>query len=175
MHCKGFVVAMRARVAPLAADRPYQPTQAVAPDWLIVSRWGGAAEYLTISSAMGETDATAGEVTEATARPAPIGLRPRRTWFGVLTPDADGPESIFLLNRDLPKDMPVAGDFAPAEGYARLITEEDGTLRLVAVAREVAEADRPAPRIAPPAVAPAWHLVAERRPWQGEFLDCPQG
>lgn len=170
MNCKGFVVAMRARVAHLAADRPFQPTNAVAPDWLIVSRWGGAAEYLTISSAMGEVGAGA-EMAELAARPAPIGLHPRRTWFGVLTPDHEGQECMFLLNRDLPKDMPVAGDFAPAEGYARLITQEDGSLRLVAVARELPEGDRLVPTVARPDGPPAWHLVAEHRPWQGEFLD----
>ncbi len=173
MHCKGFVVAMRATVAHLSADRPHQPTEAVAPDWLIVSRWGGAAEYLTISSARGQPDAAGAEAAEA--RPAPVGLHPRRTWFGVLTPDREGPESMFLLNRDLPKDMPIAGDFAPAEGYVRLITEEDGTFRLVAVARELAEGERPAPWPARAQTPPAWHLVAERRPWQGEYLDGVSG
>ena len=164
---------MRARVAPLSAERPHQPSEAVAPDWLIVSRWGGAAEYLTISSAASEADALAGEAGDV--RPAPVGLHPRRTWFGVLTPDHGGPESIFLLNRDLPEDVPVAGDFAPADGYARLITEEDGTFRLVAVARESAPGDRPAPRPSRQNAPPAWHLTAERRPWQGEVLDVPGG
>ena len=157
MDCKGFVIAMRAQVAPLSADHPHKPRGAVAPGWLIVCRWGVAGEYLTISSTMGEPKA-AGDGAEV--QRAPAGLHPRRTWFGVLTPDQEGPQSVFLLTRDLPRDMTIAGDFASAEGYARLVAEEDGVLRLVAVVREVA-AGGPT----------ACYLVADRRPWRGEVLD----
>jgi hypothetical protein len=170
MDCKGFVMAMRARVAQLSIDQMHQPTNAVIPDWLIVSRWGEASQYLTISSAMGELAAADG----AESRDAPLGLHPRRTWFGVLTPDREGAGSLFLFNRALPEDVPIAGDFAPAEGYARLIAAEDGGFRLVAVARELAEARPLAPEQKLTASPAAWHLVAERRPWQGEVLDCPR-
>ena len=166
MTCKGFVVAMRARIRHLPFDRPFLPDGQPAPDWLIVSRWGGHAEYLTISSAVRPSDRPCDLPEEAEA--APVGLHPRRTFFGVLAPEEPGGgEAMFLLNRCLPPGVPVAGRFAPAEGYARLRTAEDGTLRLVAVAREV-------PPEAPPSPPDqqAWMLTAEHCPWAGEFLDC---
>lgn len=167
MTCKGFVVAMRARISHLPFDRPFLPDGQPAPDWLIVARWGGHAEYLTISSAAGPAD---GPGHGADAAPvAPVGLHPRRTFFGVLAPETpEGGEAMFLLNRCLPPGVPVAGRFAPAEGYVRLRTAEDGTLRLVAVAREVTPEPLP-----PLPEQQAWMLTAERCPWAGEFLDCP--
>ncbi len=211
MPCKGFVVAMRAHVATVPFDRPFLRDDAADPDWLIVSRWGGNAEYLTISTAgdrlAGSLEAAAraggaegcpdGTAHDASAEPAPLGLHPRRTWFGVLTPDDRGGESVFLLNRALPKDMPVAGRFAPAEGFVRLTMAEDGPVHLVAVAREMAEPvaaasvagasaggasvvplkpaswPRPVGAVETAVPAQAWMLTAERRPWAGEFLDCP--
>lgn len=166
MTCKGFVVAMRARVSHLPFDRPFLPDGQPAPDWLIVSRWGGHAEYLTISNAGDPAHGPHGAVQRPDA--APVGLRPQRTFFAVLAPEAPaGGEAMFLLNRCLPPGVPVAGRFAPAEGYARLRTAEDGTLRLVAVAREVA------PGVPPPQPEQqAWMITAEHRPWAGEFLDC---
>lgn len=167
MCCKGFVVAMHARIVPSPFGQPFLRDAPPQPDWLIVSRWGGHAEYLTISRA----DAALLPAAGPEAAPAPIGLHPVRTWFGVLTDEAaGGTESTFLLTAHLPPAMPVAGQFAPAEGYARLATSEDGTLRLTAVARE------PQPgAAAPPPEGRAWALTAERRPWAGEFLDCAGG
>lgn len=195
MPCKGFVVAMRAHVAMIPFDRPFLRDDATDPDWLIVSRWGGNAEYLTISTAGhrlgGSAEAATGVGSPSLdpPEPAPPGLHPRRTWFGVLTPEDGGGESVFLLNRVLPRDMPVAGRFAPAEGFVRLTMAEEGPLQLVAVAREMAEPvaaaggaavvplkPAPWPRPVDPAEtvtpAQAWMLTAERRPWAGEFLDC---
>lgn len=204
MRSKGFVIAMRANITNVPFDRPFLCDDLTDPDWLIVSRWGGNAEYLTISSATDRLGAeTVAGVTLAggeagpqdggpdRAAPAPMGLYPRRTWFGVLTPEQGCRESVFLLNRCLPKGVPVAGRFAPAEGYVRLTTGEDGVLQLVAVAREIPEEPVPPPAPAvslrptstprrleagqPEARAQAWMLRAERRPWAGEFLDEPEG
>lgn len=199
MSVKGFVVAMRARIADLPADRPFQRAHAADGDWLIVSRWGGDSEYLTISStarpgaprapgttlAGGEAGVLDGQ-PDPTEGAAPEGLHPHRTWFGVLTPDQTSLDSVFLLNRSLPKDVPVAGRFTPAEGYVRLTSGPDGSLQLVAVGREVTEA---AGAEAPPRgqAAPgrracavddgpcrAWMVTAERRPWMGELVDDPR-
>lgn len=197
MGLKGFVVAMRARIADLPPDRPFQRDHAADSDWLIVSRWGGDSEYLTISSTaratpipMRSTTLVGGEAgaPEEQAQPpegaAPAFLHPHRTWFGVLTPDQTSLDSVFLLNRSLPKDVPVAGRFTPAEGYVRLTTGADGTLQLVAVGREVIEAAGPQGGAEPPrtrdaegpgpagaATSRAWMVTAERRPWMGEAVD----
>ena len=206
MTCKGFVIAMRARIANVPFDRPFLCQGALDADWLIVSRWGGQAEYLTVSSADDRPESAAagttmtiaggeagplGVATAGGPEAAPAGLHPRRTWFGVLAPGEGSRESVFLLNRSLPKDVPVAGRFAPAEGFVRLIVAEDGTLQLLAVAREIPEEPVPPPApavsIRPAALrrkaagsdaaaarAQAWMLTAERRPWIGEFLDCSE-
>jgi len=167
MSCKGFVVAMRARVSLPPPEHPAPPEEAAGSDWLIVSRWGAHAEYLTISVAGGPgaygDAATPAAILPETA--APVGLHPLRTFFATLAPEAPARgETMFVLTRWLPPGMPVAGRFVPAEGYARLLTAPDGTLGLVAVARE---AEAAAPPIGPGAL-----LTAEHCAWVGEFLDC---
>ena len=117
-----------------------------------MARWGARGEYLTIGEA-GPAGA---------AEAAPIGLRPRRTLFGLLAEEEPGRRAgLFLLMRALPESVPVAGLFAPAEGFARLRLTP-GDLRLMAVGRDAAGAGG----------GPAARAVsAERRPWAGEFLD----
>jgi hypothetical protein len=206
MRSRGFVVAMRAQVLLSPFEQPFLRSAPAMADWLIVSRWGGNSEYLSISSALGPAPvdpsempdlpaaahhaagcaecraATAADEAAAAAAvgtggaaadpraaaappgrpgtgpvphgrrgggngaPAPIGLHPRRTWFGVLTAEqAGGRESLFLLTHHLPRSVPVAGRFAPAEGYARLCAlDDEGTLRLTAAGRELAEGGDPA-------------------------------
>ena len=199
MSVKGFVVAMRASIADLPPDRPFQRDLAADGDWLIVSRWGGDSEYLTISSTArpgalrrAGTTLAGGEAgaldapTDPAEGAAPEGLHPHRTWFGVLTPDQTSLASVFLLNRSLPKDVPVAGHFTPAEGYVRLTTGPDGSLQLVAVGREITEAAAMPGGEAPPrgpngvgrrsgegGRCRAWMVTAERRPWMGELVDEP--
>jgi hypothetical protein len=109
----------------------------------------------------------AGRRGRGNGAPAPIGLHPRRTWLGVLTTEeAGGRESVFLLTRHLPGGMPVAGRFAPAEGYARLCAPDDhGTLRLTAVGRELAAADDPAPEGGDPAGGKAPRGAPEAVRW----------
>jgi hypothetical protein len=173
MSSKGFVVAMRGHIANLSYDRPFEHAHGgqedgASPDWLIVSRWGPGAGYLTISSAtrtirhfgpVAISAATAVAVSDADGQPerfpgsdpAPMWLQPRQTWFGLLVPDdMERGESVFLLDHSLPRGVVVAGRFIPAEGYARLRLGEDGALRLVAVARAAsgpvaAFAELPAP------------------------------
>jgi hypothetical protein len=158
---------MRAEIAQLPYDRPFLRVNRTVPDWLIVSRWGEHAEYLTMSSAAGIGGAPPCSCSDGTRRCAgsglrpaekravrwfcmrgadgcaPQGLHPRRTWFGVLGPElpTGQDEAVFLLNRRLPTGLRVAGLFTPAEGYIRLRQAEDGRLQLVAVARELGGTD----------------------------------
>jgi hypothetical protein len=159
MTSKGFVVAMRAQVWPAPYDRPFLRASQSHSEWLIVARWGARGEYLTVG------EAGPAEAAEA----APIGLQPRRTLFGLLAEEEPKRgASLFLLLRALPEAVPVAGAFAPAEGFARLRRTPGGGLRLAAIGRDVANG---APGAVAPGGACAWAMRAERRPWTGELLD----
>jgi hypothetical protein len=169
---EAFVLAMRAELsdAPYGAPFAAQPTQ---PEWVIVSRWGLSAEYLSLS----RTGRPAPWDGMSEGR-APDNLQPRETFFGVRTA---GPalEPCFLLLRHLPPDMPVAGMFLPTDGFVRLVGPTGG-LRLVAAGRHAHMLGRSNGRAqcadvpCPPEGADgarAWSITAQRRPWLGEFVE----
>jgi hypothetical protein len=168
---EAFVLAMRAEVTLAPYGAPYVP-QLVRPEWLIVSRWGAMSEYLSLSrtGVPAERDGV-----------APDSLQPRETFFGLRVA---GPavEPCFLLLRQLPPDMPVAGAFLPTDGFVRL-TGPTTALRLMAAGRHAhvrgrcngatRYADVPHP---PPEAegATAWSINAIRRPWLGDVIDAPR-
>jgi hypothetical protein len=137
-------------------------------EWLIVSRWGEDGEFLSIS--------TTEECIDNPPR-APSGIRPRNTLLGLLVSDSsDEPKSTFLLVRQPPRPLNLAGTFFPAEGYACL-EGPCGSLRLSVRARfshsrgmengrEILK-DVPDPAPAAPE-AMAWLIDAERRSWIGD-------
>jgi hypothetical protein len=139
----GFVMAMRARLT--TTRRPRRD------EWLIVSRWGVAGEYMSVGR------------TRFPALPgmdAPIDLRPRQTMLARLLrlPVKPGPHA-FLFVRRKPESVSVAGGFAPTEGYVRL-HRNGAMLLLCAEGRCFAGALRS-----------PWHIEAVRVPWIGEFFE----
>jgi hypothetical protein len=166
----GFVVAMAADTAFGEFDMPSRIVRR-AKGWLIVSRWGPAGEYLSISSTQEMDDP---------GTKAPLGLAPKCTSVGfLLSQDDDGSESNFLLVRRLPTDTVVAGAFFPTEGYARL-QHRGGQFYLMAEGRYAHGLDElPAPgpgadRRGLPCnagAAFAWHVDAVQYPWPGEFVE----
>jgi hypothetical protein len=165
----GFVVAMAAAVSVAVYDRPTEIIRRMRR-WAIVSRFGAENEYLTISIA----GAMQHEQVEA-----PIGLAPIKTAFGILLSENKSEcQSMFLLVRQLPRGIKIAGFFFPAEGYARL-NSTFNTLYLHTEGRHAhsrgllngydIRIDVPDP--APGAKwAMAWHIEAAHRPWAGEFF-----
>jgi hypothetical protein len=166
---KGFVLAMSADIAVSDYDRPAAIRRRTR-EWIVVSRWGGEGEYLSIS--------TACECTED-ADPAPGGLKPRNTLLGLLVSDSrEEPTSTFLLVRQPLQSITLAGTFFPAEGYAHL-EGPAGTLHLSARARyshsrgweNGREILKDVPDPAPSArEAMAWHIEARRRCWIGDLI-----
>jgi hypothetical protein len=138
----GFVIAMRAK--PIGAH------SAARHEWMIVSRWGTRAEYLSIAW---------------TSRPAhlgtaPIGLAPRQTALAVRQErTAAWTPATFTLASSLPGHIPVAGEFVPARGYIRLY----GSATKIRMHSE-GECLKPGLR------AP-WHVEATRARWIGEFIE----
>ena len=100
---QGFVLAMRARLTMESRD-PWH-------EWMVVSRWGERGEFLAIGRTF---------VRAAPGQPAPIKLQPRETALAVLLPLPHTARSTFLLMQSLPENLTVAGEFAPARGYAFL-------------------------------------------------------
>ncbi len=165
---EAFVVAMRADLSDAPYGAPFE-ARPPRPEWVIVSRWGLSAEYLSLSR-------TGQPAPDDLA--APANLQPRETFFGVRTA---GPavEPCFLLLRHLPADMPVAGMFLPTDGFVRL-TGPTAMLRLAAAGRHAHMLGRHngAPLCAdvpcPPEGAEgarAWSINARRQPWLGEFVE----
>ena len=85
--------------------------------------------------------------------------------------------STFLLVRQLPMPIELAGTFFPADGYVLLQQRDD--IRLVAQTRyshscgwrDGREIRKDIPDPAPSsAEAMAWHIEATRRDWIGEFF-----
>ena len=166
---KGFVLAMAASSAFSEYGRP-TAVHRRRREWIVVSRWGEEGEFLSVS--------TAGECLDGMEL-APGGLKPHNTLLGLLVPDAsEGPSSTFLLVRQPPWPLRLAGVFFPAEGYARL-EGPAGKLKLSARVRyshsrgfedgrEILK-DVPDPAPAAPE-AMAWLIDAERRPWIGDLI-----
>ena len=164
-----LVVAVAATIDIASYDTPNQILHSET-EWLIVSRWGQDGEFVAIS--------TTG-LPAITTDHAPVGFAPQTTWLGLLMSErAATQESIFLIVRHLPRDMQVAGVFAPADGYARLCGEPP-YLSLRAEGRQAhtlglhhgrevrADIPYPAPKTA---AASAWHIDAVRYPWVGEYV-----
>jgi hypothetical protein len=166
---KGFVLAMLADSAISEYGRP-TVIHRKSREWIVVSRWGEEGEYLSIS--------TAGECVENTES-APSGLKPRKTLLGLLVSESSSePSSTFLLVRQRPRPVQLAGVFFPAEGFAHL-QGPAGSLRLSVRARyshsrgfengrEILK-DVPDPAPASPE-AMAWLVDAERRSWIGDLI-----
>jgi hypothetical protein len=194
---EGFVVAMRASVALACEGPPFRPDRRLT-DWLIVSRWGVGAEYLTIAFS---------GVPAGDAEAAPVGLEPQATVLGRLAwEDQASAESIFILLRKRPPGIPLAGEFIPIEGFARVARNSgNGALRLAAAGRHApsssgranghhvpgdddrrpqgggwevpAEVQRLRPGFAGAGAVPgvAWRLSARQRPWIGEMVEEHDG
>lgn len=169
MEYDGFVVGMAATVSLAAYERPTEIIRIIRR-WTIVSRFGPQNEYLTVSVAA---------AMEQEQAEAPIGLAPVKTVLGVLLSENErGCESTFLLVRQLPRQVRIAGVFFPADGYAR-VGRSSGTFHLRAEGRHAHGRQRlngrdvrvDIPEPAPGAEwAMAWHVDAARRPWAGEFF-----
>jgi hypothetical protein len=138
----GFVVAMRAKLVGASLASLYE--------WMIVSRWGTDGEYLSIAW------------TSMPARPgpAPFNLTPRQTAYGVRRerPSAWVPPT-FQLAAWLPGDLPMAGEFVPAEGFVRLYGAGN-KLRI----RSEGKCVKPNLRL-------PWNVDATRAAWIGEFVE----
>jgi hypothetical protein len=164
---------MDAAVGTARYDRPNHILR-TRREWLVVARWGVQGEFLTLSST--RSPPPLGRAA------APIGLSPRCTCLGILAAEdpADGASS-FILVRRLPAGVVVAGTFAPADGFVRVLGDGP-TLSLSGAARHArcigwsgpasACTDGPDPVLQSHSPA-AWHIDAQRRPWVGEFV--PRG
>jgi hypothetical protein len=170
---QGFVMAMRASLAEAPYHVPHRQGLPHA-EWLILCRWGGEGEFLTI--------AEAGPAEGPADAPPPLGLRPRTTFLGLRLAGGGEGEN-FLLARHLPAGMTVAGIFQPSDGIARLCGPASA-LRLEAAGRSAfrrgleeageVRTDVPDPSLGG-ADAFAWRMEAWRAPWLGEFLAPGQG
>ena len=139
-----------------------------AMQWIIVSRCGPNSEFVTVANA-------AGMVTPG--YPAPLGLAPIKTGVGILTSEGKD-ESTFLLLRQRPPTLPIAGAFFPADGHIRIMVRP-GTLELLGVGRHAHSLGRfdgrlirkDVPDPAPNARgAMAWHIHGIRQKWSGELF-----
>jgi hypothetical protein len=169
MLAKAFVVAMSADIARSDYAKPTR-IRSRSREWLIACRWGPDGEYLSI--------ATAGTMIEPDGRAAPDAIAPIHSLFGVLVSESEKEAaSTFLLVRQLPFPVELAGTFFPADGYARLQQRE--TINLVCKTRyshscgwlDGREVRKDIPDPAPSsAEAMAWHIEAKRCDWIGEFI-----
>ena len=169
MLAKSFVVAMAGNIARSDYARPTL-IRSRSREWLIACRWGPDGEYLSI--------ATAGAMLDASGREAPDAIAPIHSLFGVLVSESETEaSSTFLLVRQLPGPVELAGTFFPADGYARLQQRE--TINLVSKTRyshscgwlDGREVRKDIPDPAPSsAEAMAWHIEAQRCDWIGEFI-----
>ncbi len=109
---------------------------------------------------------------------APDVIAPIHSLFGVLVSESQTESaSTFLLVRQLPAPIELAGTFFPADGYALLQQRE--TISLVSKARyshscgwqDGREIRKDIPDPAPASTeAMAWHIEARRSQWIGEFV-----
>src|SRR6202140_3288186 len=158
---KSFVVAMAADIARSDYAKPTL-IRSRSREWLIACRWGPDGEYLSI--------ATAGAMLDSRGLAAPDAIAPIHSLFGVLASESETEgASTFLLVRQLPIPIELAGTFFPADGYALLQQRE--TISLICKTRyshsrgwldgrEVRK-DIPTPG-PPPWEARAWQLGPRR-------------
>lgn len=169
MLAKAFVVAMAADIARSDYAKPTL-IRSRSREWLITCRWGPDGEYLSI--------ATAGTLLDPCGPAAPDAIAPIHSLFGVLVSESETQSaSTFLLVRQLPIAIELAGTFFPADGYVSLQQRE--TISLVSEARyshscgwlDGREIRKDIPDPAPSsAEAMAWHIKAKRCNWIGEFI-----
>jgi len=169
MLAKSFVVAMAADIARSDYARPTL-IRSRAKEWLIACRWGPDGEYLSI--------ATAGRMSDSSGLVAPDAIAPIHSLFGVLVSESEtDAASTFLLVRQLPIPIELAGTFFPADGYVLLQQRE--TISLISKTRyshscgwlDGREVRKDIPDPAPSsAEAMAWHIEARRCNWIGEFI-----
>jgi hypothetical protein len=169
MLAKAFLVAMAADIARSDYAKPTL-IRGHSREWLIACRWGPDGEYLSI--------ATAGAMLEPHGLAAPDAIAPIHSLFGVLVSESETERaSTFLLVRQLPGPIELAGTFFPADGYVLL--QQRDTIRLVCETRyshscgwmDGKEIRKDIPDPAPSsAEAMAWHIQATRRNWIGEFI-----
>ena len=169
MLVKSFVVAMAADIARSDYARPML-IRSRSREWLIACRWGPEGEYLSI--------ATAGTMPDSAGAAAPDAISPIHSLFGVLVSESrTDASSTFLLVRQLPFRVELAGSFFPADGY--VVLEQRESISLVCTARyshscgwlDGKEIRKDIPDPAPASVeAMAWHIEATQRDWIGEFV-----
>jgi hypothetical protein len=169
MPAKSFVVAMAADIARSDYARPTL-IRSRSREWLIACRWGPDGEYLSI--------ATAGRMLDSSGLVAPDAIAPIHSLFGVLASESEtDAASTFLLVRQLPIPIELAGTFFPADGYVLLQQRE--TINLISKARyshscgwlDGREVRKDIPDPAPSSTeAMAWHIEAQRCSWIGEFI-----
>ena len=169
MLAKALVIAMAADIARSDYAKPTL-IRSRGREWLIACRWGPDGEYLSI--------ATAGPITEPLALVAPQVIAPIHSLVGVLVSESESQStSTFLLVRQLPGAIELAGTFFPADGYVLLQERDD--FSLVCEARyshscgwlDGREVRKDIPDPAPgTAEAMAWHIEAVRHNWIGEFF-----
>jgi hypothetical protein len=169
MPAKAFVIALAADIARSDYAKPTL-IRSRSREWLIACRWGPDGEYLSI--------ATTGTSLDSTGQYAPEAIRPVHSLVGVLASESEtDATSTFLLVRQLPTPIELAGTFFPADGYALLQQRDDiglicktryshscGWLNGREIRKDIPD---PAPSSAE---AMAWQIEATRRYWIGEFF-----
>ena len=167
MLTKALVIAMAADIARSDYAKPTL-IRSRSREWLIACRWGPDGEYLSI--------ATAGAFAEPLSQVAPQAIKPIHSLFGLLVSETDS-TSTFLLVRQLPGGIELAGTFFPADGYVLMQQHDD--IHLVCKARyshscgwlDGREIRKDIPDPAPAsAEAMSWHIEASQRDWIGEFI-----
>jgi hypothetical protein len=170
MPAKAFAIAMAADIARSDYAKPTL-VRSRGREWLIACRWGPEGEYLSI--------ATAGPIAGPPGLLAPDGIRPVHSMVGLLVSETDRPAtSTFLLLRQLPSQIELAGTFFPADGYVLLQQPQDD-IQLVCETRyshslgwlDGREIRKDIPDPAPgSAEAMTWHIEAIQHNWIGEFF-----
>jgi hypothetical protein len=173
MLAKSFVVAMAADIARSDYAKP-AIIRSRSREWLIACRWGPDGEYLSI--------ATAGAMLDPRGLAAPDAIAPIHSLFGLLVSESETEAaSTFLLVRQLPGPVELAGTFFPADGYVSL--QQRDTISLISKIRyshscgwlDGKEVRKDIPDPAPSsAEAMAWHIEAKRCDWIGEFISAPR-
>jgi hypothetical protein len=169
MPAKAFVIAMAADIARSDYAKP-SLVRSRGHEWLIACRWGPDGEYLSI--------ATAGPIVGPPGLFAPETISPIHSMVAILVSESERhAASTFLLLRQLPGQIELAGTFFPADGYVRLQQHDD--IRLICETRyshscgwlNGREIRKDIPDPAPgSAEAMAWHIEAVRHNWIGEFF-----